>query len=106
MFLLTAAKFIETADAADPTGLDASIDENIRSGVELGAGLISLILSLLPGSVLKIVEVFGFTGDREYALRTLMKPGGWVTGVEEPTTDPDKEGLRSPIADLILLMYQ
>ena len=68
--------------------------------------MISLILSLLPGSVLKIMEVFGFAGDREYALSTLMKPGGWAPGASEPTTDPEKEGLRRPVADLILLMYQ
>jgi len=101
-----AAKFIETADAAERTGLDPTIDGDLRSGVELGAGLISLILSLLPSSVLKVMEVFGFTGDREYGLRTLMKPGGWVPGVQEPTTDPEKEGLRRPICDLILLLYQ
>lgn len=52
------------------------------------------------------MEVFGFAGDREYALSTLMKPGGWAPGASEPTTDPEKEGLRRPVADLILLMYQ
>jgi len=52
------------------------------------------------------MDLFGFTGDREYGLKTLMKPGGWVPGQEEPTCDPEKEGLRRPVADLILLMYQ
>lgn len=90
------AKFLETADEAHPDGLDSSLDENFRSGVELGAGLISLILSLLPSTVLKVVEVFGFSGDREYALRTLMRPGRWQTGAQEPGMDPEKEGVRRP----------
>lgn len=52
------------------------------------------------------MDLFGFTGDREYALTTLMKPGGWAPGKEEPACDPEREGLRRPVADLILLMYQ
>ena len=53
-----------------------------------------MILSLLPSSLLKIMEVFGFTGDREYALATLMKGGKWAQGQKEPGMEPEKEGIR------------
>lgn len=99
------AKFVEGQDAAHPEVVDPTLDENFRSGVELGAGMISLILSLLPGGVLKIVEVFGFGGDREYALQSLMRPGLWKAGSTESGRDPEKEGIRRPLADLVLLMY-
>ncbi|GAA5867941.1 hypothetical protein JCM3774_004731 [Rhodotorula dairenensis] len=100
----TLAQFVETADAAYG-GEDPSIDQDFRSGVNLGNGMISLILSLLPSTVLKIVEVFGFSGDREAALRMLMKPGGWRSGVEQPEITEADQGIRRPIADLVLLMY-
>lgn len=73
---------------------DPTIDEDFRSGTYFGNGLISMILSLLPSSLLKIMEVFGFTGDIVYALETLMKGGGWIQGVKQPTMDPAKEGIR------------
>jgi hypothetical protein len=53
----TLAKFVEMADKAHGGGEDPSIDQDFRSGVFLGNGLISLILSLLPSTVLKIMEV-------------------------------------------------
>ena len=90
----TLAKYVETADADNGGVPDPSIDEDFRSGVFLGNGLISMILSLLPSTVLKIMEVFGFTGDREYALQTLMKGGRWKAGQKEPEMSPDKEGIR------------
>lgn len=73
---------------------DPSIDQDFRSGVFFGNGLISMILSLLPSTLLKIMEVFGFTGDREYALATLMKGGKWTAGQKEPGMAPEKEGIR------------
>lgn len=93
----TLAQFVELADAAYG-GEDPSIDQDFRSGVNLGNGMISLILSLLPSTVLKIVEVFGFSGDREAALRMLMKPGGWKSGVEEPAITETDQGIRRPSA--------
>ncbi|GAA5986682.1 hypothetical protein JCM11641_001361 [Rhodosporidiobolus odoratus] len=102
----TLAKYIEEADAAHGGGEDdPSIDQDFRSGVCLGNGMISLILSLLPGSVLKLSSVFGITGDRDSALALLMKPGGWEVGVKEPGTEPEKEGLRRTVCDMVLLMY-
>ncbi|GAA5939896.1 hypothetical protein JCM1841_000520 [Sporobolomyces salmonicolor] len=103
----TLAKYVEGVDAAysGPGDEDPSIDQDFRSGVRLGNGMISLILSLLPSTVLKIMEVFGFTGDRDWALSTLMKAGGWKAGVKEPNLDPQKEGIRKPICDMVLLMH-
>jgi hypothetical protein len=91
----TLAAFVESADTAYG-GEDPSIDQDFRSGVFLGNGLISLILSLLPSAVLKIMTVFGFTGDREYALATLMKGGRWKPREAEPGMPPEEEGIRRP----------
>lgn len=101
----TLARYVETADADNGGVPDPTIDEDFRSGVFLGNGLISMILSLLPSTVLKIMEVFGFTGDREYALKTLMKGGKWVAGQKEPGMSPEKEGIRRQICDMVLLAY-
>lgn len=91
----TLAHYVEAADAAYG-GEDPTIDQDFRSGVNLGNGMISLILSLLPSTVLKIVEVFGFSGDREAALRMLMKPGGWKAGAETPAITEAEQGIRRP----------
>jgi hypothetical protein len=40
------------------------------------------------------MKVFGFTGDREYALKTLMKGGKWTAGNPEPGMPVEKEGIR------------
>lgn len=56
---------------------DPSIDRHFRSGVYLGVGLSYLILSLMPGRLLTIVEMFGYHGDRQKGLRLLEKAGGW-----------------------------
>ncbi|ODO03402.1 hypothetical protein L198_02249 [Cryptococcus wingfieldii CBS 7118] len=90
---------------ADKHGYDDDIDMDFRSGVLLGTGTSSLMLSLLPGKVLKIAEVFGYAGDRTVALNTLMAVGGWTSGVAEPSLDETNEGLRRPICDMILLAY-
>ncbi|GAA5922814.1 uncharacterized protein JCM15063_003433 [Sporobolomyces koalae] len=103
----TLASFVEAADAAyfGEGTEDPAIDEDFRSGVRLGNGMISLILSLLPATVLKIMSVFGFSGDRDWALSTLMAAGGWKAGQKEPNKDPEKEGIRKPICDMVLLMH-
>ncbi|KAH8914915.1 hypothetical protein BT69DRAFT_1310518 [Atractiella rhizophila] len=99
------ARFVDEADNAAKGGKDEAIDQDFRSGVFLGNGLISLILSLLPGKVLKMMEVFGFTGEREYALKTLMKAGGWMNGKKEPSMKAEEEGIRRQICDMALLFY-
>ncbi|ORY33728.1 hypothetical protein BCR39DRAFT_518906 [Naematelia encephala] len=92
-------------DDADRNGFDEDIDMDFRSGVLLGTGTSSLMLSLLPGKVLKIAEVFGYTGDRKVALATLMSAGGWSESSEEPAYNERNEGLRRPVCDMILLSF-
>ncbi|WWD15847.1 hypothetical protein CI109_100271 [Kwoniella shandongensis] len=90
---------------ADKHGYDDDIDMDFRSGVLLGTGTSSLMLSLLPAKVLKIAEVFGYGGDRKVALATLMSAGGWSSGSPDPAFDEENEGLRRPVCDLILLVF-
>lgn len=69
--------------------------------------MISVILSLLPSTVLKIMEVFGFTGDAEYGLRTLMSAGKWSFDPEKkkPGMKTSEEGIRRQICDMALLLH-
>lgn len=92
-------------DEADKNGFDEDIDMDFRSGVLLGTGTSSLMLSLLPGKVLKIAEVFGYAGDRKVALETLMAAGGWSVDSPTPAYDETNEGIRRPICDMILLTF-
>lgn len=56
---------------------DPSIDQHFRSGVLLGAGMCNIILSLLPGRLMQLSELFGYKGDRMKGLELLMRAGGW-----------------------------
>ena len=64
--------------------IDTSIDEHFRSGVYLGVGMCNIVLSLIPGKLATLVEMFGYKGDRKLGLELLMKAGGWVEGEDEP----------------------
>ena len=81
-------KFLETVDAeAETRGegpIDKSIDPHFRSGVYLGNGVFNLILSLMPGKLQTLVELFGYKGDRQVALDFLAIPGGWSKDKAEP----------------------
>ncbi|WVO12808.1 hypothetical protein L204_100416 [Cryptococcus depauperatus] len=90
---------------ADKDGYDDEIDMDFRSGVLLGTGISSLIVSLLPSKTIKIAEVLGYTGDGKVALATLMSAGGWSKDSETSTYDEKNEGLRRPVCDLILLAF-
>lgn len=91
-------------------------DEDFRSGVYLGMGVVHLILSLLPSKVLPILELFGYKGDRTTALRLLEKAGGWGIlkeklaaaghsdemqsgGIVEPGIAKEDEGLRRSLCE-------
>ncbi|KAF8209173.1 hypothetical protein K438DRAFT_1811866 [Mycena galopus ATCC 62051] len=58
------------------------IDAHFRSGVYLGAGMSTLILSLLPARLLNIIELFGYHAERAEALEILCRAGGW--GASKP----------------------
>jgi len=79
----TLSAYMQQQDAAAPGGHDNSIDPHFRTGVLLGTGLCvhllltrqcrhvltlqyrtSLVLSMMPGRVLSIIELFGYKGDR------------------------------------------
>lgn len=83
------------------------LDEDFKSGVYLGNGLISMILGLVPGKVLKIMEVFGYTGDTAWALKTLSKAGQWSADARQtkPGMSIKEEGVRRQICDMSLLAY-
>ena len=91
-------------------------DDDFRSGVYLGMGMVHLILSLLPSRVLPILELFGYKGDRTVALRMLEKAGGWGVlrerlsvdgrldemqsgGVVDPGIGRQDEGLRRSLCE-------
>ncbi len=104
-------KYVDWADeqAAKKSrgAIDESIDEDFRSGVYLGNGLISMILGLLPGKVLKIMEVFGYGGDCVEALKILAKAGEWSPNPKhtKPGMPLEEEGIRRPICDMSILLY-
>ncbi|TBU46751.1 hypothetical protein BD309DRAFT_998854 [Dichomitus squalens] len=106
---LSLGKYLKTVDnEAAAQGLGQrhpDIDDDFRSGVELGVGASNLILSLMPKTVLSVVELFGYQGDRNVGLEMLYGVGGWEKGAAEPRISADKEGLRRPLADICLLCF-
>lgn len=127
-------RYLEAADAAytaahvdanvsDGSLEDPSIDVNFRSGVYLGVGMSHLILSLMPGRLLTIVELFGYRGDRMEGLRMLNRAGGWdarggrsvisqgrltcfhATLEQGSKISSESEGLRRAICDMTLLIF-
>ncbi|KAJ4474283.1 hypothetical protein J3R30DRAFT_3778229 [Lentinula aciculospora] len=105
----TLHRYINTMDAESvanggPTE-DPSVDVHFRSGVYLGAGMSSLILSLLPTKLLTIIEMFGYKGDRAEALVLLGRAGGWSKDSDEPGVSAAQEGVRRTICDMALLIF-
>ncbi|KAJ1986248.1 hypothetical protein H4R33_003474 [Dimargaris cristalligena] len=121
-------KFLDWADRPENAAVHAkSIDQHLVSGVALGLSIFNLILSLLPSKYLRIVEIFGFTGDRDRALAMLEVAGGWRApdplaattaandGPFKPAPDQDTLaipdiyacplGLRRVFCDLVILFY-
>lgn len=79
------AKYVDTADSKASGNRDDDIDEDFRSGVYLGSGLITMILGLLPGKILGLMSAFGYEGDTKAGLQTLMRAGGWkASGQDRP----------------------
>ncbi|KAK7453411.1 hypothetical protein VKT23_011676 [Stygiomarasmius scandens] len=82
-----------------------AVDVHFRSGVYLGCGVATLILSLLPTKLLTIIELFGYRGDRKEALELLCRAGGWSADSSEPSVNATQEGLRRTICDMGLLIF-
>jgi Protein of unknown function (DUF3808) len=84
-------QYLDHMDAAYTTSLnsskplcDPSIDCHFRSGVYLGVAMCNIVLSMMPGKLMSLAELFGFKGDRKVGLELLMKVGGWVEDSDEP----------------------
>ncbi|WFD31104.1 hypothetical protein MSPP1_002137 [Malassezia sp. CBS 17886] len=82
-----------------------TVDQDLRSGVFLGNGLCSLILSLLPKRLLRVMEGFGLIGDRRYALELFARAGGWSKSKRLPAISAENEGVRRPLCDMAILVY-
>lgn len=101
----------DTAWAASHAGEeDPSLDPHFRSGVYLGYGISTLILSLLPGKLQSIVELFGYHADRAEGLEVLGRAGGWGGKPPHDADSPPSitqatEGVRRPICDMVLLAF-
>ncbi|CAG2121771.1 unnamed protein product, partial [Medioppia subpectinata] len=67
---------------------------HFESGVRMGIGTFNLMISHMPSKVLKLLEFVGFSGDRAQGFAEL----------EQSTQMTD--GLRCPLAALIMLVYQ
>ncbi|KAI3488245.1 hypothetical protein L1887_47784 [Cichorium endivia] len=105
-------KFVEAVDAeaeeAEVSGKRSNaihLDQDFRSGVYLGNAVCSLVLSMLPTKTLKIMEGFGFVGDRKFSLDLFARAGGWSKSKPLPTISADEEGVRRPLCDIVILMY-
>lgn len=87
---------------------DPPMDDHFRSGVLFGMGAFKVMLSLLPRTVLRLIEFIGFTSDRAQGMKLLQAPGGWdnykKTG-EMPSIQGPDEGLRRQFCDMLLIAY-
>ncbi|KAH9177211.1 hypothetical protein EDB89DRAFT_1934988 [Lactarius sanguifluus] len=84
---------------------DKSVDVHFRSGVYLGVGMSHITLSLMPGRLATLVELFGYKGDRHLGLALLQKAGGWTKESPEPSVSQEDEGVRRSICDMTLLIF-
>jgi tetratricopeptide (TPR) repeat protein len=96
-------------DYVKSEGKVEELDDHFTSGVGLGVGCFSLILSMLPASVVKVAEFIGFSSDRAHGLHVLEAVGGWDKCHTEQTK-PDavavaKTGLRTQLCDMVLIVY-
>ncbi|PJF16969.1 hypothetical protein PSACC_03205 [Paramicrosporidium saccamoebae] len=68
-------------------------DVHYESGVLLGMGLLNMLFSLLPPRVFQVFSFLGYTGSISVGLSQLKAAASC------------REGLRAPMAELILLLY-
>ncbi|KAG2355431.1 hypothetical protein BDR07DRAFT_1453781 [Suillus spraguei] len=94
---------LETGPDIEETPPQSTIDPHFRSGVYLGLGMSHLVLSMMPGKILALVELFGYKGDRKFGLELLERAGGW--GANGRVVEMEAEGLRRAICDMTLLIF-
>ncbi|XP_052776395.1 tetratricopeptide repeat protein 39B-like [Mya arenaria] len=66
---------------------------HFESGVKMGVGSFNLMISLLPGKVLKLLEFVGFSGNKQLGLSELEHGSDLFTS------------LRGPLCSIILIAY-
>jgi hypothetical protein len=86
------------------------VDDHFTSGVSLGVGLFNLMISLLPSSLVKLVNFIGFSSNRAYGMEVLEAVGGWeeYAGLppnQYPPPQESNEGLRRQFCDMALMLY-
>ncbi|KAG1773235.1 hypothetical protein EV702DRAFT_976206 [Suillus placidus] len=100
---ITSPPSISTPSPIHPYLPSPSIDPHFRSGVYLGLGMSHLVLSMMPGKLLALVELFGYKGDRKFGLELLERAGGWGTNAR--VVERETEGVRRAICDMSLLIF-
>ena len=96
-------RMIERADSGAEA--KASVDPDLRSGVYMGYGCCTLILSLFPRRLLKVMEGLGFSSDRGTALDLFARAGGWTAARSQPQVSATDEGMCRPLCDVLILAY-
>lgn len=56
--------------------------EHFESGVRMGVGTFNLMISLLPGRVIKLLEFIGFSGNKQAGMQDLVA-GSKMTGLRQ-----------------------
>ena len=105
--------------------IDAGVDNHFVTSVYLGLGGFNLILSILPAKLLRLFEIIGFGGNRDFGLECLSLGAGWpIEHNQEPLSNwsklkakkavnffsdsfppEEKPGTRRFICDLALSLY-
>ncbi|KAL9538541.1 hypothetical protein MBANPS3_010853 [Mucor bainieri] len=103
----TLEKYVNYVNETEKTSATTTLDNDFTSGVALGVGCFSLILSMLPASVAKVAELIGFTCDRAHGLKVLESVGGWDKHHDGsiPEETDVHTGLRSQMCNMILIVY-
>jgi hypothetical protein len=71
---------------------DEASKEHFESGVKMGMGTFNLMISLLPGRVIKLLEFIGFSGNKQ-------------SGMQDLVTGSQMTGLRQVLCVMTLLSY-
>lgn len=72
------ASFSESpSEVLDPSDLTTPLDIFIHSGVSLYAGMLQLLLSLIPPTFGKLLSIIGFRGDRDRGLAMLWRASAY-----------------------------
>lgn len=82
----------EVTSSLSSQPLTSPIDKHFVSGIHLGVGVFNVVISLLPGRILKLLEFVGFSGDR-------------TLGIELLTSGYHSNTCHSPLCSMALLAY-